>query len=548
MAVAAPETVGYGQVFTRRWVVETILDLVGYTADRDLTGLRLIEPSIGSGAFLIPIVERLITSARAHGVAPSQLSGCLFGLDLQREHVQASRRKVEALLYAHGMSTTQASRLAKTWLTCGDFLLDAIPGKADLVVGNPPYIRTEDLDNGIEKEYRARWDTMRGRADIYIGFYERGLRLLTEGGKLGYICADRWMRNAYGKHLRALIASEYSVESVWQMHDVDAFETEVSAYPAITILANTTQNHATIIDTRTVFNAKSARAALAFVHGDADEAASLAWEGARLPNWFTTKDFWPTGSPHTIKLLERLQEDFPTLESDGMTKISIGVATGADKAYIIRQDADINVEPERLTPIVMADDIRDGHLNPPTKMLLNPWDDQGQLIDLAKYPKFAAILQSHKNVRTRFVAKKNPTTWHRTIDKVHPGLAERPKLLLQDMKAQITPVLEPGGFYPHHNLYYIVSDSWDLEVLGGLLLSRIAEAFVSAYGVKMRGGTLRFQAQYLRKITAPTPETIPAEIANRLRTAFRNRDRDAATRAAEEAYGLPTGTVDEKTR
>lgn len=408
MAVVAPETVECGEVFTRRWVVETVLDLVGYTADRDLTGLRLVEPSIGSGAFLIPIVERLIASARAHGVALSELSGCLFGLDLRRKHVDVSRREVEALLFAEGMSVTEASRLVKTWLVCGDFLLDEIPGKADVVVGNPPYIRTEDLDDAIEKQYRLRWRAMRGRADIYIGFYERGLGLLAKDGKLCYICADRWMRNAYGKHLRALIASEYAVESVWQMHDVDAFEAEVSAYPAITALANTTQRQATVIDTRKTFNARSARAALAFVHGDADEAAGLAWEGACLPGWFETKDFWPTGSPHTIKLLERLQEDFPTLESDGMTKISIGVATGADKAYIIRQDDEIDVEPERLTPIVMADDIRDGHLKPPTKMLLNPWDDEGQIVDLAKYPKFAAILRSHKNVRTRFVAQKTP--------------------------------------------------------------------------------------------------------------------------------------------
>ena len=111
------------------------------------------------------------------------------------------------------------------------------------------------------------------------------------------------------------------------------------------------------------------------------------------------------------------------------------------------------------------------------------------------------------------------------------------------MKAKITPVLEPGGYYPHHNLYYIISTSWDLEVLGGLLLSRVAEAFVSAYGVKMRGGTLRFQAQYLRKIAIPNPDQISSTVADRLRAAFRTGDREAATRAAEEAYGLPVGSV-----
>lgn len=541
MAIAALDAVEYGEVFTRRWVVEAILDLVGYTPDRDLARTRLVEPSIGSGAFLVPIVERLLESASRHGRGLSELGEAVFGLDLQLDHVVACQAKAAALLRRAGAGAEEAERIAAGWVHHGDFLLDEVPGRADFVVGNPPYIRTEDLDDEVEAEYRSRWRTMRGRADIYIGFYERSLGLLSVDGRLGFICADRWMRNAYGKYLRGLVVSGYSVETVWQMHDVDAFETEVSAYPAITVLSNRVQGSATFVETDESFDERSAREALAFAHGEEAEGSGRGWEGARLPSWFETADFWPAGSPQTIRLLERLQEEFPTLEADGRTKISIGVATGADKAYIVPCDAEVDVEEDRLLPIVMADDIRAGHLRTPRKMMLNPWDEHGVLIDLDAYPRFAEALGSHDAVRKRFVAKKAPKAWHRTIDKVYPGLAEKPKLLLQDMKAQITPVLEPGGYYPHHNLYYVVSDSWDLEVLGGLLLSRIAEAFVSAYGVKMRGGTLRFQAQYLRKITVPRPDAVPAEVAERLREAFRAGDRDAATRAAEEAYGLEPG-------
>lgn len=551
MALDGQSKVEYGEVFTRQWVVETILDLIGYTADRDLARMRLVEPSIGSGAFLGPIIERLLASAQAHNLDVSELGPALFGMDLQDDHVETCRVRATELLRSNGASPGDANRIASEWLRQGDFLLDKVPDQVDFVVGNPPYIRTEHLDNEVEARYRTNWRTMRGRADIYIGFYERSLGLLKSGGKLGFICADRWMRNAYGKCLRELVVSRYSVETVWQMHDADAFETEVSAYPAITVLANKVQGSAIAINTSNEFTKYSAREAMTFIHGKEEEARGHGWEGARLPSWFETSDFWPSGAPHIVKLLERLQEDFPTLESDGMTKIRIGVATGADKAYILPKDTEVNVEDGRLLPLVMADDIRAGHLRPPTKVMLNPWDENGILIDLEAYPRFAEVLSSHEVVKKRFVAKRTPESWHRTIDKIYPGIVEKPKLLLQDMKAQITPVLEPGGYYPHHNLYYIVSESWDLEVLGGLLLSRIAEAFISAYGVKMRGGTLRFQAQYLRKITAPPPNSIPEGVAERLREAFRKRDRDAATSAAEEAYGLipgeskPTGSIGE---
>jgi adenine-specific DNA-methyltransferase len=150
----------------------------------------------------------------------------------------------------------------------------------------------------------------------------------------------------------------------------------------------------------------------------------------------------------------------------------------------------------------------------------------------------AAYLSGHPDLRERFVAKKDPASWHRTIDKVQASLTARPKLLLQDMKTTIHPVLEPGGHYPHHNLYYVISDTWDMEVLGGILLSRIAQAFIEAYCVRMRGGTLRFQAQYLKRIRVPQPGEIDADTEEALRVAFRTRDTDAATQAAAAAYGI----------
>ena len=63
-----------------------------------------------------------------------------------------------------------------------------------------------------------------------------------------------------------------------------------------------------------------------------------------------------------------------------------------------------------------------------------------------------------------------------------------------------------------------------MEVLGGLLLSRVAQAFIEAYCVRMRGGTLRFQAQYLKQIRVPRQDQIDAATKDALRAAFRSRD------------------------
>ena len=85
----------------------------------------------------------------------------------------------------------------------------------------------------------------------------------------------------------------------------------------------------------------------------------------------------------------------------------------------------------------------------------------------------------------------------------------------------------------------MVSDAWDLEVLGGLLMSRVAQFFVECYAVRMRGGTLRFQAQYLRRIRVPRPQQVPSRQAALLRRAFAARDVRAATEIAAAIYGAP---------
>ena len=128
--------------------------------------------------------------------------------------------------------------------------------------------------------------------------------------------------------------------------------------------------------------------------------------------------------------------------------------------------------------------------------------------------------------------------WYRTIDRVTHALTTKSKLYFPDIKNRIHPVLDTGNTYPHHNLYFIQSDRWDLEVLGGLLLSDIGQFFVECYGVRMRGGWLRFQAQYLRRIRVPRPDQISAEHAAALAAAFRRRDREAATLIALDVYHL----------
>jgi len=540
LAEIAPDPgADYGEVFTRRWIVDLILDLVGYSPEQDLADKVLIEPSCGSGAFLVPIVERLIQSSKLHGHDLRTLGSAIQAFDLLGANAELARKGVANQLMIAGLSESGAEALAAEWVTTGDFLLHRHrSASADFVVGNPPYIRLENIPRPIMDAYRQICPSMRGRADIYVGFFELGLDLLAPNGALSFICADRWMRNQYGAHLREIITNGYAVDTVISMHDVDAFEDDVSAYPAIVVLRNHRQTSASVVEANHSFGARDAEQLSSWVRrGRRRTQVTDSYEATKVDAWFAGRELWPSGSPAQLAVIADLESRFPLLEdAHTETRVGIGVATGCDEVFITT-DPHV-VEQDRLLPLLKAPDTVTGEIDWSGTYLVNPWDDQG-LVDLDRYPRMAQLFEEHGHrLRARHIAKSRPNHWYRTIDRVHMGLFECPKLVIPDLKAAANPVLDEGSYYPHHNLYYVVSNKWDPEVLGGLLLSQVANLFVGAYCVKMRGGCYRFQAQYLRRIRVPLRESVSRGDARLLARAFRERDVETATGVALKLYGL----------
>ena len=118
-----------------------------------------------------------------------------------------------------------------------------------------------------------------------------------------------------------------------------------------------------------------------------------------------------------------------------------------------------------------------------------------------------------------------------------------PKLLVPDIRLTARPVYESGGFYPHHNVYYVVSSVWPLDVLGGLLLSPFADLFIRTYAVKMRGSTPRNQAQYLRRICVPPLDRITEADRRALSEAFETGDVERAGGVACKLYDVDPLTL-----
>ena len=527
-----------GAVFTRREVVDFILDLAGYTSEKPLHQMRLLEPSMGHGDFLTPVIERLLASysrlsAASRRNVVDDLGNCIAAVELHQASYDQTFERVRVALLACGLNAHDTKALCQRWLRQGDFLLLPLEQSFTHAIGNPPYVRQELIPDALMAEYRRRFATIYDRADIYIPFIERSLSLLAPGGQLGFICADRWMKNRYGGPLREFVAQKFRLKHFVDMVDTDAFHSDVIAYPAIVVIGRENPGA-----TRIAFRPAIEAAGLQTLAADMLAPKLRKGRGVtEVASVARGNEPWMLEAPDQLALIRRLEAEFPTLE-EADCKVGIGVATGADQVFIGLYEA-LDVEPDRKLPLAMTRDITSGTVKWRGFGVINPFAPGGGLVPLKAYPKLAAYLEQRSAaIKSRHVSKKNPGSWYRTIDRIYPELAAVPKLLIPDIKGSAQIVYEPGGLYPHHNLYFVTSGVWDLQALQAVLLSEVARLFIALYSTKMRGGYFRFQAQYLRRIRVPHWNSVPVELRLELIAAAQSRDPAACNAAVVKLYQL----------
>ncbi|WP_343407233.1 Eco57I restriction-modification methylase domain-containing protein [Candidatus Amarolinea dominans] len=100
----------------------------------------------------------------------------------------------------------------------------------DIVIGNPPYVRQEQL-GALKPLLQKQYACYTGTADLYVYFFERGLRLLAGGGVLTYISSNKYFRAGYGEKLRGYLAGQMCIEQLIDFGDAPVFT--AIAYPSI---------------------------------------------------------------------------------------------------------------------------------------------------------------------------------------------------------------------------------------------------------------------------------------------------------------------------
>ena len=331
------------------------------------------------------------------------------------------------------------------------------------------------IDPELLQVYRSKYKTIYDRADLYVPFIERCLGLLTNNGQLSFICSDRWMKNRYGSRLRQLVANDYHIKHYVDMAGTNAFQRKVAAYAAIITFIRSNRNRKTTTVVKQPYIETSYLKHLSKCLNTTTKSTN----GANIEvihSVIKSNEPWLLDCAKQLRLIRELESKFVPLEDAGC-KVGIGVASGCDRVYIAPYN-ELDVESERKLPLATTSDLSSGKLQWSGKGIVNPFEVDGTLADLNKYPKFAAFLYANRqNIVKRHVAKKNPKYWFRTIDRIYPKLTFKPKLLIPDIRNKPTVIYDEGTVYPHHNLYWIVSKEWNLHALQTVLRSDVAKLF-----------------------------------------------------------------------
>ena len=481
----------HGDVFTKPQIVDYMLDLVGYTADKDLSSVSIMEPSCGEGRFIMSIIRRLKESAFRFGFDFNDAyHRNISASDIDEEKVSHCIERIKIAFPE--IVNPDISVVAE------DFLL-ADHKQVDIVIGNPPYIRYEQIPKDKLDIYKRRFVTFYYRADMYVLFFEHSLRQLKHNGKHCFICANRWMKNRYGRKLRELVARCSNLCTIINMEGADAFDENVLAYPAITLVENNSD--------RKVLKYAETKNSMTL-----KEQTFISLPSPESEEW------------NNVFNAENHDTTFKTIEEQGF-KIGVGVATGADGIFISKDIKGL-VEDELLIPSLNARDLKGNTLKWGGRYLLNPYDKNGRLINLDVHPKAKRYLEAHRErLMSRHKASRNPAAWYGTIDKVSPSLQSQPKILLPDISGNDYIFVDKGEYYPQHNIYYITGGKGnELELLAALLMSDYVRTQLNNVTNKMNGGYARWQSQHLRKLHIPTIAGINNLLAIKLLECYHNNN------------------------
>jgi len=400
-----------GVVYTPSWIVALILNELHYNT-KNILYKKIVDPACGEGAFLSEIVRRFIAKAKEEKLKKEEIISLLenniYGFDIDLEATKKCKNILNEIVLQYKIDKVNwkiynfDSLEKSNILKFKDFF--------DFVVGNPPYIRIQNLGGERRNNLQKNWDFCKnGSTDIYIAFFELGYFLLNKQGRLGYITPNTYLKTGSGKTLRQFLKFKGCLETLIDFGHHQLFD-EATTYSAVTIL-----------------DKEQCRQRFRFCRGENEQVFyvnEIDLNDLNIDNWVLT--------PNKIaKKIKEIETRGVPLEK--ISRIHVGITTLADDFYIfhnpkivgkvaeikLKDGKVFEIETAILKPIIKASILKDPNVDQcryvifPYKKIngkhvIIPEEELSKIYPLT-YKYFLSIKDA---LLARDKGKPNPVAWY----------------------------------------------------------------------------------------------------------------------------------------
>ena len=210
-----------GVVFTPEWVADFMIEEV-LNSQKISGNEKILDAGCGEGVFATIVAQKFskLTGKDIEKVIEQNI----YFADISDEYIEKTKLNLQKL---------SKNKIKKFNAITDDFCFHDFGEKFDFIIGNPPYVRIQNL-NGRKEQLQKNYITASsGSIDLYFCFFEQALKLLNENGKISFIAPNSHFHSAAGKNLRNLILPHLT-----RIVNFDHFQVfkDATAYTAITFL------------------------------------------------------------------------------------------------------------------------------------------------------------------------------------------------------------------------------------------------------------------------------------------------------------------------